>query len=189
MTADLVILDAPFGDQATDEPRRSVEAAPQAVPLRARRQALRWDARPARARWPLGSMISQAHSACTPQAGPSSSASIVRLAATASRAALRAVAARWLRHPRPGVHSPGFGAYEEDGGRLGTGKGLRVRVPLTAVDGGTPRSLADGHQRRSEPLPQCGDLQAVAPPGRRVLPSSAGPSLFAKLRQPGPAAG
>jgi hypothetical protein len=46
--------------------------------------------------------------------GPSSSASIVRLVVTASRAALRAVAARWLRHPRPGSHSPGFGAYEDD---------------------------------------------------------------------------
>jgi len=29
------------------------------------------------------------------------------------------VASRWLRQPRPGTHSQGFGAYEEDGERAG----------------------------------------------------------------------
>jgi len=45
---------------------------------------------------------------------PSSSLSIVQLAATASRA-LPAVASHAIGYadPRPGVHSRGFGAYEE----------------------------------------------------------------------------
>jgi hypothetical protein len=47
---------------------------------------------------------------------PSSSLSIVQLAAPASRAAHRAVACDRLRRPRHSAHSQGFGACEEDGG-------------------------------------------------------------------------
>ena len=51
---------------------------------------------------------------------PSSSLSIVRIAATASRA-LPAVASHAIgcADSRPGSHSPGSGAYEEDGGEVG----------------------------------------------------------------------
>src|SRR5260221_1904964 len=52
--------------------------------------------------------------------GQPASASSVRLAATASRAALRAVACDCFAYLRPGDHSPGSGAYEEDG--EGTGE-------------------------------------------------------------------
>ena len=71
-----------------------------AAPRRARRRALRWGARPARARPPnshhgSGQLTQHPDRARV----PSSSASIVRLAATTSRAALRAVARDRLRRP------------------------------------------------------------------------------------------
>ena len=61
--------------------------------------------------------INPAHSDTASAArGPSSSAPIVQLAGTASRPPC-GVASRWLRQPRPGTHSRGFRACEEDGER------------------------------------------------------------------------
>ena len=58
---------------------------------------------------------------------PSSSLSIVQLAATAYRAALRAVAVIGCADPRYSAHSQGFGACEEDGGRIGNVGGSVTR--------------------------------------------------------------
>jgi hypothetical protein len=58
------------------------------------------------------------------------------------------VASRWLRQPRPGTHSPGFGAYEEEGGELaaawsGAGDSGWVTRP-------TIFRLSDGNRRRHD---------------------------------------
>jgi hypothetical protein len=47
------------------------------------------------------------------------------------------VASRWLRQPRPGIHSQGFRAYKEDGGRAGNGIG-RAPPAHAAIPGDRP---------------------------------------------------
>jgi hypothetical protein len=64
---------------------------------------------------PLTQLIGQAHSSrrpgCMCRLPPRT---IVPFPAAASRPPCGRVAARWLRQPRLGVRSPGFGAYEEE---------------------------------------------------------------------------
>jgi hypothetical protein len=52
--------------------------------------------------------------------GPSFPASMVQFAATASRSPSGRRCAIGYAEPRPGDHSQGMGAYEEDGGEIGS---------------------------------------------------------------------
>jgi hypothetical protein len=76
-----------------------------------------WDARPARARRHRTALADQPRSfrhnqrctGCHLPRLPLSSSQVPRLGCPPG------VASRWLRQPRRGTHSQGFGAYEEDG--------------------------------------------------------------------------
>jgi len=93
----------------------------QAAPLRRRRARRRRQAQPRKARpahagpHPVTPQISPAHPVrrsgcgCRLPGAPLSRSRIPRLGRHAS------VASRWLRQPRPGTHSRGIGAYQEDG--------------------------------------------------------------------------
>ena len=94
-------------------------------------------------------------------AQPSSSRPIVPVAATASMAALRAVARDRLRRPLAPRHSPGVGSYEEDGSRPGSDP---VRFTVAGAGLGAPgrpgQDQRDGHgHRQGEEEEQRSDAQ------------------------------